>query len=71
MRWRLNETDEETIGDFETSGSLVIAREPKATAAIQDNAWHEFHTVYILTNATHRVLYTGVTRNLARRIGEH
>ncbi len=27
--------------------------------------------VYILTNKTHRVLYTGVTSNLARRIGEH
>ncbi len=27
--------------------------------------------MYILTNKTHQVLYTGVTSNLARRIGEH
>ena len=27
--------------------------------------------VYILTNVTNRVLYTGITNNLARRILEH
>jgi putative endonuclease len=27
--------------------------------------------VYILTNRTHRVLYTGVTNNLARRVEQH
>jgi putative endonuclease len=27
--------------------------------------------VYIMTNATHSVLYTGVTNDLARRIHEH
>jgi len=27
--------------------------------------------VYILTSKNHRVLYTGVTNNLQRRIGEH
>ena len=27
--------------------------------------------IYILTNKTHRVLYTGVTSNLARRIHQH
>ena len=27
--------------------------------------------VYILTNKTHRVLYTGVTNNLERRLYEH
>ena len=27
--------------------------------------------VYILTNATHTVLYTGVTNDLARRMHEH
>lgn len=27
--------------------------------------------VYMLTNGTHRVLYTGVTNNLARRLHEH
>lgn len=27
--------------------------------------------VYILTNSTHRVLYTGVTADLSRRIHEH
>ena len=27
--------------------------------------------VYILTNKTHRLLYTGVTNDLARRIQEH
>lgn len=27
--------------------------------------------VYILTNRTHRVLYTGVTNNIVRRLFEH
>lgn len=27
--------------------------------------------VYIMTNKTHSVLYTGVTNNLARRVKEH
>lgn len=27
--------------------------------------------IYILTNVTNRVLYTGVTNNLARRVYEH
>jgi putative endonuclease len=27
--------------------------------------------VYIMTNATHSVLYTGITNNLARRVHEH
>jgi len=27
--------------------------------------------VYILTNKNHTVLYTGVTRNIARRVAEH
>ena len=27
--------------------------------------------VYIMTNRTNRVLYTGVTTNLQRRVGEH
>ncbi len=27
--------------------------------------------VYIMTNVTHRVLYTGVTNNLLRRVDEH
>jgi putative endonuclease len=27
--------------------------------------------VYLLTNANHTVLYTGVTNNLARRVAEH
>ena len=29
------------------------------------------HWVYILTNATHSTLYTGVTSDLERRIAEH
>ncbi|MDN5872753.1 MAG: GIY-YIG nuclease family protein [Sinobacteraceae bacterium] len=31
---------------------------------------HQYY-VYILTNSTNRVLYTGVTNNLERRIAEH
>ncbi len=31
---------------------------------------HHYH-VYIITNARHTVLYTGVTNNLARRCHEH
>jgi putative endonuclease len=31
---------------------------------------HTFY-VYILTNKSHHVLYTGVTNNLTRRINEH
>ena len=27
--------------------------------------------VYILTNASHRVLYTGVTTDMKRRLAEH
>jgi putative endonuclease len=27
--------------------------------------------IYILTNSTHRTLYTGVTNNLTRRVHEH
>jgi len=27
--------------------------------------------VYILTNATHKVLYTGVTRNINKRLAQH
>ena len=29
------------------------------------------YCVYIMTNAHHTVLYTGVTNNLMRRVGEH
>ncbi len=29
------------------------------------------YAIYILTNARHTVLYTGVTNNLQRRVGEH
>jgi putative endonuclease len=32
---------------------------------------HNQYYVYILTNKTNRVLYTGVTNNLERRIYEH
>jgi putative endonuclease len=32
---------------------------------------HKIGYVYILTNKSNRVLYTGVTNNLRRRIGEH
>ena len=27
--------------------------------------------IYILTNKTNNVLYTGITNNLERRVGEH
>ena len=30
-----------------------------------------YYYVYILTNSNHRVLYTGITNNLIRRIYEH
>ena len=30
-----------------------------------------YYFVYLLTNATKRVLYTGVTRDLRRRVAEH
>jgi putative endonuclease len=29
------------------------------------------YSIYILSNATHTVLYTGVTRSLLRRVDEH
>ena len=29
------------------------------------------YSIYILSNATHPVLYTGVTRSLLRRVDEH
>jgi len=32
---------------------------------------HKGGYLYILTNKTHKVLYTGVTNNLARRMEEH
>ncbi len=32
---------------------------------------HKQYAVYILTNPTNRVFYTGVTNNLVRRIYEH
>jgi putative endonuclease len=31
---------------------------------------HQYY-IYILTNSTHRTLYTGVTNNLTRRVYEH
>lgn len=30
-----------------------------------------YYFVYIMTNRTNKVLYTGITNNLERRIGEH
>ena len=30
-----------------------------------------FFFVYLLTNSSRRVLYTGITRNLRRRVAEH
>lgn len=33
-------------------------------------SWKTYH-VYIMTNKTNRVLYTGVTGDLARRVWEH
>jgi len=30
-----------------------------------------YSAVYILTNYNHRILYTGITNNLARRVYEH
>ena len=32
---------------------------------------HSFYYVYILTNWNHRILYTGVTNNIERRLYEH
>jgi putative endonuclease len=35
------------------------------------NMWNHNYYIYILTNHTNTVLYTGVTNNLSRRIFEH
>jgi putative endonuclease len=32
---------------------------------------HRHYYIYIMTNANNTVLYTGVTNNLVRRVGEH
>jgi putative endonuclease len=37
---------------------------------MQKEGWHNYH-VYILTNKSKSVLYTGVTNYLARRLFEH
>jgi putative endonuclease len=40
-------------------------------AAVRKNMYERQYFVYILTNKDHRVLYTGFTGNLAKRIWEH
>ena len=49
----------------------VIARTPKAAAAIFLNMLCKQYYVYFLTNWNNRVLYVGVTNDLKRRVYEH
>lgn len=52
---------------YDIMNTLVILRSPKAA---QESLMDQYF-VYILTNKGDKVLYTGITNNLLRRIYEH